>query len=99
MGTAWLPRANERFFCHVKEDTDFRRGVLACAAQATTGIAKKSRFWTGTSSFVTLGADLQRPFCEGRFLQSPLFWYPSSTALDAASGTYSNHRYYGSPSR
>ncbi len=33
MGTVWFPRANERFFCHVKEDTDVRGGVLAYAVQ------------------------------------------------------------------
>ncbi len=63
MGRARFPRANERFFCHVKEDKDFRGGVLAYAAQgnpqsdlsacgllaqAGAEIAKKRRFWTGT---------------------------------------------------
>ncbi len=65
MGRARFPRANERFFCHVKEGEAFRGGVLAYAAQgnpqtdlsacgppaqAGAESAKKRRFWTGTSS-------------------------------------------------
>ncbi len=33
MGTVWFPRANERFFCHVKDDKVFRGDVLSCAVQ------------------------------------------------------------------
>ncbi len=52
MGTAWFPMADARFFCTIKEDRDFRGGVLWYAAQGNpqpdAEIANR-RFWTGTS--------------------------------------------------
>ncbi len=63
-GNSVVPERKRVIFCHVKEDTDCRRGVLsdaaqgnpqaglwACGPRAQAGaeIAQKRRFWTRTS--------------------------------------------------
>ncbi len=50
MGTARFPRANERFFCKIKEDKDFRRGVLWYAAQGNPPASSTSDNSTTTSA-------------------------------------------------
>ncbi len=62
MGTVWFPKANERFFCHVKEDRALGGDVLSYAEQ---GDLKVDLWACGRPTQAGAEIAKKRPFLDG----------------------------------